>query len=102
TAVGPVAGRLVYDAVRRLFRLLDQGAGIFVIGRVARQHVHGGDELLVGVHRQRALVPVEALAGPLAPMAQLRISGSGLEITRSGTVPCRMAGRVSCRALSCA
>ena len=43
------------------------------VGSVAGQHIHGGDQLGVGVHHNRRLVPVEAPPAALVPVAQLRV-----------------------------
>ena len=42
-------------------------------GSVARQHVHGRDQLGVGVHHDGRLVPVKAPPAALVPVAQLRV-----------------------------
>ena len=44
-----------------------------VVGSVAGQYLHGGDQLGAGVHHNRPLVPVEAPVAALVPMAHLRV-----------------------------
>ena len=51
---------------------------------VARQYLHGGDQLRVGVHHNRRLVSVEGLLLLLCPW---RISGSCTDIIRSRLTP---------------
>ena len=42
-----------------------------VVGSVALQHIHGGDQLAVGVHHDRRLVPVKPSPAALVPVAHL-------------------------------
>ena len=44
-----------------------------VVRSVAGQYLHGGDQLGVGVHHNRRLVPVEPPAAALVPVARLRV-----------------------------
>ena len=44
-----------------------------VVRSVARQHLHGGDQLSAGVHHDGRLVPVEPFAAALASVAHLRV-----------------------------
>ena len=44
-----------------------------VVGSVAGQYLHGGDQLGVGVHHNRRLVSVEPFTAALAAMAHLRV-----------------------------
>ena len=53
--------------------LLHQFQGAHAVPGVARQHVHRGDQLGVGVHHHGRLVSVKPMPTALVAMAQLRI-----------------------------
>jgi hypothetical protein len=72
-AIGAIPMRLVRGQSGARLALGHQVERLRRIRRVARQHRHGGDQLLVGVHGDGRLVSVEAFAGALSPVAHLRI-----------------------------
>ena len=69
--IGGVAHGLINWRPSAGLALLHQFQCPQIVGSVARQHVHGGDQLGVGVHHDGRLVPVKPTLAALVPVAQL-------------------------------
>ena len=70
----PASGSQRSPTARRCWlRSPPPGPAPQVVGSVAGQYLHGGDQLGAGVHHNRRLVPVEPPAAALVPMAHLRV-----------------------------
>src|SRR5712691_5452894 len=72
-SIGAVADHLHYLAVRRRFGRLDHFQRVLYVGCVARQDVHGSDQLRVGVHANLRLVPIKTMTATFAPVPHLRV-----------------------------
>ena len=59
--IGGVAHGFLHHRAGTRFALLHQFQDPQIVGSVARQHFHGGDQLAVGVHHDGRLVPVAQL-----------------------------------------
>ena len=72
-AISGVAQRLLHRHAGIGLALLHQFQGPQVVWSVAGQYLHGGDQLGIGVHHNRRLVPVEPLAAAFVAVAHLRV-----------------------------
>ena len=72
-AISRIAQRLLHRHTGSGLAPLHQFQGPQVVRSVARQYLHGRDQLRVGVHHNRRLMPVEPSAAALVAVAHLRV-----------------------------